>query len=99
MKLGDVGAGDERLLPGAGDRDNPDVLGVAQLGERGPQIGQHLAAQRVTDLRPVDGDDGQPVGDLDGEGFPDHGLLPAVKAGMPVSARPMIRVCTSSVPS
>ena len=74
---------------------DPDVVALAQLGEHVAQLGQHLPAQRVAHLGTVDRDDGEAVVDLDGQGL--HQAPP--NAAMPVIARPMISVCTSSVPS
>jgi hypothetical protein len=96
-QLGDVRARDERLLPGAGDGDEPHVVALAQLGQRVAQVGQHLPGERVAHLRPGDRDNGEAVVDLDGERLVGHHAPP--KAAMPVIARPMISVCTSSVPS
>ena len=76
MQLGDVRAGDEGLLAGAGDRDGTHLVVVAQRGQRRPQVGQHLPAQRVAHLGPGDGDDGQPVGHLDGQGLVAHDAAP-----------------------
>ena len=94
-QLGDVRTGDEGLVARAGEGDEPDVVALAQVGQHVAELGQHLPAQRVADLGPVDRDDGEPVVDLDRERL--HHAPP--KAAMPVIARPMIRVCTSSVPS
>ena len=94
-QLGDVRPGDERLVPGAGERDDADVVRRAQLREGVAELGQHLPAQRVAHLGPVDRDDGQAVVDLDLQRL--HHAPP--NAAIPVIARPMISVCTSSVPS
>ena len=94
-QLGDVRPGDERLLPGAGDGHEPHVVAFAQLRERVAQVGQHLPGERVAHLGAVDRDDGEAIVDVDHEGL--HQAPP--NAGIPVIARPMISVCTSSVPS
>jgi hypothetical protein len=94
-QLGDVRAGDEGLVARAGEGDEPDVVALAQVGQHVAELGQHLPAQGVADLGTVDRDDGEPVVDLDRERL--HHAPP--KAAMPVIARPMIRVWTSSVPS
>ena len=75
-QLADVGAGDERLVAGAGERDEPDVVALAQLRERVAQLGQHLPAERVAHLGPVDRDDGEAVVDLDGERLVCHHAPP-----------------------
>ena len=98
-QLGDVGARDERFLPGAGEDDHPGIVGVTQLRQRGAQVGQHDAAQGVADLGPVDGDQGDSVEHVEGERLVSHCGAPYANAGMPVRARPMIRMWTSSVPS
>ena len=41
---------------------SPHVVAVAQLGERGAQLGQHLPVERVAHLGAVDRDDGEAVG-------------------------------------
>src|SRR5207248_4244768 len=62
--LGDVRAGDEGALAGAGEDDD---AGVGALADRLGQLAQRLGVQRVQRLRPVDGDgrDGRLVLDQD----------------------------------
>ena len=67
LQLGDVRSGDESLLAGAGDGDDTDLVVVAQHRQRGAEVCQHLPAQRVAHLGPADGEDGEPVGHLDGQ--------------------------------
>ena len=57
-ELGDVGAGDERLLARAGDDDDADRVVVLDLGERGEQLVAHLLVQGVQLVGAVDGEDG-----------------------------------------
>ena len=94
-----TGAGDKAFIAGAGDGDGTDLVVVAQHRQRGAEVGKHLPAQRVAHLRTVDGDDGEPVGHLDGQRLVAHDAGPGLNAGMPVMARPMISVWISSVPS
>ena len=55
--LADVGAGAERAA-GAGDDEDPDVVVVLRLVVGGAQFGDHVGAQRVERVGPVQGDRG-----------------------------------------
>ncbi len=72
--LAQIGAGAERLLR-AGDHDGADALILLELEERGVQVGDQAARQRVQRLRPVKTDQADLVAALDQDVLIGHLVL------------------------
>ena len=59
-----VAAGAERVRALAGQHDHADLAVLARLVQRVGDLDQRLGPERVADLRAIDGDLGDPLGDL-----------------------------------
>ena len=66
-ELAAVDAAAERLLAGAGEDGDPDVVVQAHVQPRLPQLQLHGEVEGVHDLGPVQGDPGDVVVDLEGD--------------------------------
>ena len=63
----DVGAGDERRLPGAGDDEHADVRVRGQFVERPVTLPHGLEVERVPDRGTIDRQRGDRLGDVDSD--------------------------------
>ena len=72
-QLVDVGAGDERLLAGAGQDHDAHALVLLQLEDRAAQLVERLRVQRVEHLGTVDRDDRDGAVALEEEVVERHG--------------------------
>src|SRR5262249_42174991 len=81
----DVGAGDERLLPGSGQHDDPGRVVVRELCEAVAKLRERRDVECVERILPVDRDDGDAVVD----GDVDHaGTAPRRKSTMSLVGAP-----------
>jgi hypothetical protein len=65
FELGNVGTGHERLVPRAPHDHDPDVVVPRELLEHLHELLAHGLVEGVQLVRPVDGDGGDAVGDID----------------------------------
>jgi hypothetical protein len=64
MEFGDVGAGHEGALSGAGDDGAADILVAIDFGDDFAEFGDHVLIEGVEFVRPMDGDGENVVGEV-----------------------------------
>jgi hypothetical protein len=64
LKFGNVGAGDEGALSGAGYDGAADLLILLDFGDDFSELGDHILIEGVEFVRPMDGDGEDVVGEV-----------------------------------
>ncbi len=75
LELADVGAGDERLVAGAGDHHHADPVVGLDLVEGREGLGAHLLVERVQLFGSIHGEDRNPTLPLLKNGLTHRGIL------------------------
>src|SRR6185312_2050727 len=94
--LGQVAAGAERIVAGAGEHEHRGGVVVVEPPDAVPEPGAHRGRQRVARLRPVDGQPGDPVLHLVGDA---HGSATTASTCPVSTAWPTVACREVTVPS